>query len=98
MPLAVSVTVVPRAAAGCFPLVTGTLEDLARIIRTYKPHLVLLDFVLPASDGIEQMRQLPELFVLSAIFISAQRRDENVAQALESGAADYIAMPSRRPT
>ena len=39
------------------------------------------------------MRQVPELADLPVIFISAYRRDETVARALESGAADYIVKP-----
>ncbi|MCY4633416.1 MAG: response regulator transcription factor [Acidobacteria bacterium] len=39
------------------------------------------------------MRQVPELADLPVIFISAYRRDETVAEALESGAADYIVKP-----
>ena len=81
------------SAAGYVPLVTGGPDDLARIIRTEKPQLVLLDLVLPGSDGIELMKQVPELSDLPVIFISAYRRDETVAQALESGATDYIAKP-----
>ena len=81
------------SAAGYAPLVTGGPDDLARIIRTEKPHLVVLDLVLPGSDGIELMQQVPELSDLPVIFISAYRRDETVAQALEAGAADYIAKP-----
>ena len=81
------------SAAGYAPLVTGGPEDLARIIRTEKPQLVLLDLVLPGVDGIELMRQVPELPDLPVIFISAYRRDDTVAQALEAGAADYIAKP-----
>ena len=81
------------SAAGYAPVVTGGPEDLARIIRTEKPQLVLLDLVLPGVDGIELMRQVPELSDLPVIFISAYRRDDTVAQALEAGAADYIAKP-----
>ena len=79
--------------AGYTPLVTGAPDNLDRIIRTEKPQLVLLDLVLPSSDGIELMRQVPELSDLPVIFISAYRRDDTVAQALEAGAADYIAKP-----
>ena len=81
------------SAAGYAPLVTGGPDDLGRIIRREKPRLVLLDLVLPDSDGIELMREVPELSDLPVIFISAYRRDETVARALESGAADYIAKP-----
>ena len=79
--------------AGYAPLVTGAPRDLPRIIRTERPSLVLLDLVLPDVDGIELMRQVPDLADLPVIFISAYRRDETVARALESGAVDYIAKP-----
>ncbi|MCY3843300.1 MAG: response regulator [Acidobacteria bacterium] len=79
--------------AGYAPLLTGTPQDLRRIIRTERPRLVLLDLMLPDVDGIELMRQVPELADLPVIFISAYRRDETVAKALESGAANYIVKP-----
>ena len=74
-------------------MVTGEPEELAALIRAERPRLVLLDLVLPGSDGIELMRQLPELSDLPTIFISAYGRDETVARALEAGAADYIVKP-----
>ncbi|MDE0111606.1 MAG: response regulator, partial [Albidovulum sp.] len=79
--------------AGFAPLVTGEPRDLAYIIRTEKPKLVLLDLVLPGGNGIELMHQVPELSDLPVIFISGYGRDETVAAALESGAADYIVKP-----
>ena len=79
--------------AGYAPLVTGAPDDLRRIIRAEKPRLVLLDLLLPGSDGIELLERIPELADLPVIFISAYGRDETVARALESGAADYIAKP-----
>ena len=48
---------------------------------------------MPDVDGIELMGQLPELADLPVIFISGYGRDETVAKALESGAADYIIRP-----
>ena len=54
---------------------------------------LVLDLVLPGSDGIELMQQVPELSDLPVIFNSAYRHDDTVAQALEAGAADYIAKP-----
>ena len=79
--------------AGYAPLVTGDPQELAPLIRTEKPALVLLDLVLPGPDGIELMEQVPELTDLPVIFISAYRRDETIARALELGAADYIVKP-----
>ena len=81
------------AWAGYAPLVTGVPQDLPRIIRTERPRRVLLDLILPDIDGIELLRQVPELADLPVIFISGYGRDETVAKALESGAADYIVKP-----
>ena len=81
------------AAAGYAPLVTGETAELAQIIRSEKPRLVLLDLVLPGKDGIELMRKTPELSDQPVIFISGYGRDETVAAALEAGAADYIVKP-----
>ncbi len=81
------------SAAGYAPVVTGEPKQLAHIIRSEKPRLVLLDLILPGPDGIELMKEVPELSDLPVIFISAYGRDETVAQALEAGAADYIVKP-----
>ena len=79
--------------AGYAPLLTGDHRELARIVRTERPHLVVLDLVLPETDGIELMRTVPELAELPVIFVSAYGRDETIARALEAGAVDYIVKP-----
>ncbi len=79
--------------AGYVPVMTGDPQDLSRLIQTEKPELVLLDLMLPGTDGIELMERIPELADLPVIFISGYRRDETVARALQLGAADYIVKP-----
>ncbi len=78
---------------GYAPVVTGDPRQLADLIEAHKPALVLLDLMLPGTDGIELMRTVPALTDLPVIFISAYGRDETIARALESGAADYIVKP-----
>ena len=72
---------------------TGAPDELAHLIRSERPQLVLLDLLLPGRDGIELLQQVPELSDQPVIFISAYGRDETIARALESGAADYIVKP-----
>ena len=79
--------------AGYTAMVTGDPEAVDSLIREEKPHLVLLDLMLPGSDGIELMENIPELSQLPVIFLSAYGRDQVIARALEAGADDYIVKP-----
>ena len=81
------------ASEGYVPLVTGNPREVPNLIRTTKPRLVLLDLMLPGTDGIELMEGLPEMSALPVIFISGYGRDETIAKALDMGAADYIVKP-----
>ena len=81
------------AEADYAPVVTSDPEELPELIRTHKLRLVLLDLVLPDTDGIKLMESLRELEDLPVIFISAYDRDETIVRALDAGAADYIAKP-----
>ncbi len=81
------------AEAGLIPIVTGDPEEVARLVRLHRPGLVLLDLVLPGTDGIALMERVPELTDLPVIFISAYGRDETIVRALDAGAADYIVKP-----
>ncbi|MCY4418137.1 MAG: response regulator, partial [Chloroflexi bacterium] len=79
--------------AGYTAMVTGDPEAVDTLIREEKPHLVLLDLMLPGADGIELMESVPELSQLPVIFLSAYGRDQVIARALEAGADDYIVKP-----
>ncbi len=75
------------------PVVTGDPEEVARLVRIHRPGLVLLDLLLPGTDGIALMERLAELTDLPVILISAYGRDETVVRALDAGAADYLVKP-----
>ena len=81
------------AKDGYSPIITGDHRDLSRIIRTEKPHLVLLGAMLSGADGVELLGRVTEVADVPVIFISAYGRDETVARALAVGAADYLVKP-----
>ena len=66
---------------------------MGRLLDDTKPHLVLLDLVLPGADGIELLESVPGLAGVPVIFVSAYGRDQTIARALEAGAVDYIVKP-----
>ena len=79
--------------AGYAPIVTGDPEEVSRLMKEEAPRLVLLDLVLPGSDGIELMREIREIADVPVIFLSAYGQDEVVARAFDLGAADYVVKP-----
>ena len=79
--------------AGYAPVVTTDPNDALRIVESDRPRLVLLDLMLPGSDGIELMKSILEIAEVPVIFLSAYGRDEIIARAIEAGAADYMVKP-----
>ena len=79
--------------AGFDPVVTADPEEALPLVEERRPGLVLLDMVLPGTDGIKLMGDILAVADVPVIFLSAYGREEVVARALESGAVDYIVKP-----
>ena len=81
------------ASAGYTPVVTGDPEEALRLVGEEKPDLVLLDLMLPGTDGIELMKDILGAGDAPVIFLSAYGRDELIARAFDMGAVDYVVKP-----
>ena len=79
--------------AGYAPIATGDPADVPRLMAEHKPHLALLDLVLPEGDGIGLMHDIQGTADVPVIFLSAYGQDDTVARALDMGAADYLVKP-----
>ena len=79
--------------AGYAPIVTGDPEEALRIMEGYEPQLVLLDLMLPGTDGIELMEAILEIADVPIIFLSAYGQEDVVARAFDKGAVDYVVKP-----
>ena len=79
--------------AGYTPVVTGDPEEVSRIMAEEAPRLVLLDLMLPGSDGMELMKEIREVSDVPVIFLSVNGQEEVVARAFDMGAADYVVKP-----
>ena len=61
-----------------------------------KPHLILLDMMMPVLDGIETckaIRNSPALKIVMVVFLSAVGSEETQLQGYNAGADDYINKP-----
>ena len=81
------------AKSGYDPVVTGDPQEALRLVADERPELVLLDLMLPGTDGIELMKDILDVADVPVIFLSAYGREELVARAFDTGAADYVVKP-----
>jgi two-component system KDP operon response regulator KdpE len=75
--------------------VVATFDGLTalRMLETEAPDIVLLDLMLPATDGFELCRQLRERSAVGIIVISARGGERDKVNALHLGADDYMTKP-----
>ncbi len=61
-----------------------------------KPHLIILDVMMPVMDGIEacdKLREIPKLSETVITFLTARGEDYSQVAGFEAGADDYITKP-----
>ena len=78
---------------GYAPVLSGDPAEVPHLLEAEAPHLVLLDLVLPGTDGFELMMQLSGSVDVPVIFVSGRGEDRHLARAFDLGAADYIVKP-----
>jgi two-component system response regulator MtrA len=61
--------------------------------RREKPDVVLLDLMLPGTDGIEVCRQIRAESGVPIVMLTAKGDTEDVVRGLETGADDYLVKP-----
>lgn len=61
----------------------------------YLPDLILLDLGLPDEDGQSVLIQLREWYTQPILILSVRSAEEDVVQALDNGANDYLTKPFR---
>ena len=79
--------------SGYTPVVTGDPKEALLLMEEEKPDLVLLDLMLPETDGIELMKDILDVADVPVIFLSVYGREEIVVRAFEMGAVDYVVKP-----
>src|SRR5919106_1363660 len=73
-----------------------TGKGAIELCRSFGPDLILLDIMLPDSDGLDickGIRNHPELAHIPVIFLTARASETDRIVGLELGANDYIVKP-----
>jgi two-component system KDP operon response regulator KdpE len=68
-------------------------RDAEQLALRERPDIVLLDLVLPDTDGIAVCKSLRQTSDVPVIVLSAVEQDARKVEALNSGADDYVTKP-----
>lgn len=83
-------------AAGFRVEVTGDAETAMDRLADNRPHLVILDWMLPGMSGLDLcqwLRNDPAYSYIPVIMLTAKGEEDHRVRGLESGADDYLAKP-----
>jgi DNA-binding response OmpR family regulator len=78
---------------GFTTLEAGDGDDARRLIETREPSLVVLDVMLPGTDGLELCRWIRGRSDLPVILLTARGEEADRIVGLELGADDYVTKP-----
>ncbi len=71
-------------------------EDGLKKVERSKPHLIVLDLMLPGMDGMAVCRKLrsnPLTRNIPILMLTARGEEEDMVSGLEAGADDYVVKP-----
>lgn len=71
-------------------------QALAELAKNDAPRLALLDWIMPAKDGVEvcrQVRREKDAAYTYLILLSSRESKQDIVKGLESGADDYLTKP-----
>lgn len=76
--------------------VLHSASNLRPCVARFKPHLVLLDLMLPDSDGYSVCRQVKESAAdreIKVIMLTAKSEEEDILNGFRVGADDFVTKP-----
>ncbi len=78
---------------GYHVILTDEPNRVMDLLEDEQPDLVLLDIVLSGTSGYDLLRSIREVSGVPVVFLTARDREEDMVNALKSGADDYITKP-----
>jgi two-component system phosphate regulon response regulator PhoB len=76
--------------------VAGSGEEGLRLLKEYRPGLIVLDLMLPGMDGLEFCRFVkrdPRTEGIPVVMVTAKGEESDIVTGLELGADDYVTKP-----
>ena len=85
-----------KAQTEAWGLEVRTVENFRNVLAEfseYRPHIVLLDIMLPFFNGYHWCSEIRKVSKVPIIFISSASDNMNIVMAMNMGADDFIAKP-----
>lgn len=82
--------------AGYTVLLAADVTDAERLMAERAPNLILLDWMMPGTSGIEYTRRLrkdPALREVPIIMLTAKAEEHSKVAGLDAGVDDYVTKP-----
>jgi two-component system KDP operon response regulator KdpE len=76
-------------------MLATTAKEGVNMAVVHPPDLIILDLGLPDEDGQQVLVKLREWFLGAIIILSVRSSEEDIVQALDNGANDYLTKPFR---
>jgi two-component system KDP operon response regulator KdpE len=73
----------------------GTGKEGLIAAATYNPALIILDLGLPDTNGLEILKKIREWYQKPIIILSVKNSEEDIINALDNGANDFLTKPFR---
>lgn len=80
-------------AAGYAPTLINHGDKVLPYVRQTPPHLILLDLMLPGTDGLTLCREIRRFSDVPVVMVTAKIEEIDRLLGLEIGADDYICKP-----
>jgi len=77
-------------------IVASNGADGLRHLSEVKPHLVILDIMMPSMDGWEICSRVRKISTIPIIMLTALGSQDDIVRGLRAGADDYLVKPFQR--
>jgi len=84
------------AEAGHIAVVATNGDEALRMAASEKPALILLDVVMPNTDGFQvcrKLRKLPETATTPIVLVTSKTQETDKFWGIRQGANDYVMKP-----
>ena len=73
----------------------SNVRDTLSYLESQKPDLIILDVTLPDGNGFDLYKEYIKDMEIPVIFLTARDSEEDIVNALNMGASDYLTKPFR---